>query len=402
MLKKLFSKLFGTVEETAAELKNAVEDEVKEKRVDVQPTSVMKETPAPVEKSSHDEDEDDGSEDDIEDDDDLDTDDDDEDNDSESFIVTATDDNGRTVSAMVTHTQTAEFKSPLDPETYHGTHYKVEDFDTELEKRVAKAIKEEEEEEGTPVSKADVDNIRHNFTHELYIEWNLIRPEGRVMTTAETDALLNFDNRNSMKYYGIASVFTTEESQSDNPLLEPIHGVSLQDYAAVSYYMASGTDYHAIISQLGIDDAVWGEANTLWAKRMEEDQSMSVVVLFGQYYSSADQHPKLSAVKAEVSEKGQETLEKLKTDRHLFIELQAAQIAAFDSGLDGTKWLMDNYGVSLGDFQKIAGMYSEQDQKDVNLQQQDEDFKYREQKQQEYKEKFAREMGGNVADDINF
>jgi hypothetical protein len=42
-----------------------------------------------------------------------------------------------------------------------------------------------------------------------------------------------------------------------NPLLEPIHGVSIQDYAAISAKMASGIDMKDICKLLGIEPAVF-------------------------------------------------------------------------------------------------------------------------------------------------
>jgi uncharacterized protein YegJ (DUF2314 family) len=286
-------------------------------------------------------------------------------------------------------------KSALDPETYHGTHYKVEDFDAELEKRVAKFIKEEEEEEGEKMSKEDISSLRRNVLHDIYCEWNGIAPG--------SDAVMDFDNRNSQKYHGYASFgHTKAEDHANNPFMEPVHGVTLEDYAAISYYVASGTDAKDIVKQLGIDYAIWEEANVIWAKRMQEDTSFTVVTLFGQFYNTADQHPKLSSVKAEVSAQGQATLDKLKSDRYFYEELAGARTAAFECGMDGSKWLMDNHGVSLGDFQKVATMYSEQDQQKHDTNKILEYANYQEKKQKEYTEKFSAENGGNIADDVSF
>ena len=58
-----------------------------------------------------------------------------------------------------------------------------------------------------------------------------------------------------------------------NPLLEPIHGVSLYDYAAVSAKIASGIDPKAIYKALGIESAVYEEASALWVTRMQEDST---------------------------------------------------------------------------------------------------------------------------------
>ncbi len=138
-----------------------------------------------------------------------------------------------------------------------------------------------------------------------------------------------------------------------NPLLEPIHGVSLQDYSAVSAKIASGIAEADILKALGIEKAVFDEASALWIARMQEDSTFEVSILFGQYFGESDQHPKLGNLKAEVSEEGKANLEKMKTDRYFREELNGARQAAYVYGLDGAQWILNNFGISLGDFQTV-------------------------------------------------
>ncbi len=79
-----------------------------------------------------------------------------------------------------------------------------------------------------------------------------------------------------------------------NPLLEPIHGVSLQDYGAISAKLAAGMSQSEIAKALGIEEALLEEASALWVTRMQEDESFEVTTKFGEYFGQADQHPKLS------------------------------------------------------------------------------------------------------------
>lgn len=278
----------------------------------------------------------------------------------------------------------------LDPVTLHGLNYTEAEFDTEVEKRVQAWIKDEQE-EGEDVEKVDIDNAYFNFRREVYQEW----------TGANSNMMLQWEQANSLKYTGYAAYGKTQHDEN-NPLLEPIHGVTLQDYAAISYYVASGSDFDAMVKQLGIDYAVYQEANTLWAKRMEEDTTMTVVTLFGQYYGTADQHPKLQAVAVELSPKGKETIEKMKSDRFFYEELCGARTAAFEYGLDGSQWIMDNYGVSLGEFQKVSTYHMEQDQKHILIEEQKKYIDYLDKMTEKYKKIFAEQQGGNVADDISF
>ncbi|MDR0783012.1 MAG: hypothetical protein LBE83_04545, partial [Propionibacteriaceae bacterium] len=92
-----------------------------------------------------------------------------------------------------------------------------------------------------------------------------------------------------------------------------------------------------------------------------------------------------------------------------------AQQAAYDAGLDGSQWLLDHFGVALTDFliiqQDWQRPFQEMQQASaVNREHYDQElakeaqcwWDYRDQKQQEYAERFAADLGGNIADDITF
>lgn len=190
-----------------------------------------------------------------------------------------------------------------------------------------------------------------------------------------------------------------------NPLLEPIHGVSLYDYAAVSAKMSAGLDTNDICKALGIEPAVFEEASAIWITRMQEDNTFEVTQLFGKYFSEADLHPKLRSLKVKISSEGVENLEKLKTDRYFYEELCGARQAAYAYGLDGAQWILDNFGINLGDFQSVAMQWMEIQNKEMqqsNYEGVQHYTDYQQKMQNEYAQKFAAQQGGNIADDIQF
>ncbi len=190
-----------------------------------------------------------------------------------------------------------------------------------------------------------------------------------------------------------------------NPLLEPIHGVSLYDYAVVSAKTVSGADVDDLLKALGIENAIFEEASALWIARMQEDSTFEVVTLYGQYFAEADNHPKLKDFVIELSDAGVANLEKMKSDRYFYEELNAARQAAYAYGYDGAQWIQDNFGIPLGEFQSVSMQWSEVQNEEMS----DNDYEtirhfidYQQQKQEEYAKKFAEEQGGNIADDIEF
>lgn len=279
----------------------------------------------------------------------------------------------------------------LDPLTLHGTHYTVEAFDAEVEKRVQAWIASEKA-DGCDVGKSDIDNFYFNYRREVYCEW----------TGADMDQMIRWEQTNSKKHTGIATMGYAQ-ADTGNPLLEPIHGISLEDYAAMALKLSSGSDLNAVCQAMGIESAVWEEVNTLWGKRMQEDASFQVVTLYGQYFATAGNHPKLANLSgAPVSAAGQANLEKIKTDRYFYEELCGARQAAYEYGLDGAQWILDNFGITLGDFQSVASQYSIEQNKNWSAEQILHFHDYQETKQKEYAAKFAAEQGGNIADDVNF
>lgn len=188
---------------------------------------------------------------------------------------------------------------------------------------------------------------------------------------------------------------------SVNPLLEPIHGITLEDYSAACAKLGSGLSEDDVAKALGVELPVWQEANLLWPERMKQDGTFHIITLFGQYFGQADQHPKFSNLKADLSAAGNGNTERIKTDKDYYQELEVARQVAYEYGIDGAQWVVEQYGIPLGDFQMAASKWNEQIHQDIQA-----DFAGYNQRQDSYREKyqqlFADAQGGNVADDITF
>lgn len=188
---------------------------------------------------------------------------------------------------------------------------------------------------------------------------------------------------------------------SENPLLAPIQGITLEDYSAACAKMGSGLSEEQVAKALGVAMPVWQEANLGWQERMKEDTTYQIVTLFGQHFGTADQHPKFSNLQAVLSPEATAYVEKIKTDKDFYQELEVARQVAYDHGLDGAGWVADQYGISIGDFQIAASIWNEQIHQDIAADSQ----KYV-RTQDAYKEKynqhFANNRAGDVAGDIEF
>lgn len=78
--------------------------------------------------------------------------------------------------------------------------------------------------------------------------------------------------------------------EKKQPTEEPIHGISLAQYASLSYYLAGETRQEVIFSKVGIDKTIWNEIDRAWRKRMEEDDSFILITRYSQFYNEAEKY----------------------------------------------------------------------------------------------------------------
>ncbi|GEM_PF-5679155 len=76
-------------------------------------------------------------------------------------------------------------------------------------------------------------------------------------------------------------------------LPEVVQGISLERYAAMSYYLAGDIDPEMLFSEVGIDRRLWNEIDREWRRSMENDASFILITRYSQYYNEADKYLKL-------------------------------------------------------------------------------------------------------------
>lgn len=278
----------------------------------------------------------------------------------------------------------------FDPRTQHGTHYTKDAFDAAANRHYEEMLANQD----AVLSENEKRNLKRESVTQLYLQWN----------GHNYDQLVQFEMANSLELTGYATQGFNQVKEEGNPLYEPIHGISLYDYAGIAHAMAQGVPEETILKAIGIEKAVWEEVNILWPERMKEDASFGIMTKYGEYFATAGQHPKLAHLKsaAAAAAEGNPNLEQLKTDRYFYEELCGARTAAYEYGLDGAQWILENFGINLSDFQAVAMDWMTAQNQQFNSSEIQHYMDYQLQKQKEYSEKFAKEQGGNIADDIAF
>jgi hypothetical protein len=277
----------------------------------------------------------------------------------------------------------------LHPETLHGMNYTEEQFDAEVEKRLKIQLEEDIEDGDFDIS----DMRRNGIRADVYREW----------TGAGDELAAQFSWANTLKYQGFVTSANVKEDLS-NPLLAPIHGLSFYDYSVMCSKLANGANEETILKIFGIDKVIFEELNTLWPKRMQEDTTFTLAALMGQYYADADKHPKLQNIGAATVTAATNTnnVALIMEDELFYAELAGAREAAYEYGLDGAQWVLENFGIPLGDFQNAAMKHMQSQNALANPRKMEKLIETQNMFKDEYAAKFAAEQGGNVADDIEF
>lgn len=129
---------------------------------------------------------------------------------------------------------------------------------------------------------------------------------------------------------------------------------------------------------------------------MEQDNEMTVMSLYSQYFSKFEEHPKLGR-NASISNNSSKNpnLDRMINDEHFFFDLSAERDAAVQVGKDGAQYISDKYGIGIVDFQSQAIIWSRSGNHASMI-------TYQLEKKEEYLKQFQNETGGTIADDIEF
>jgi hypothetical protein len=170
----------------------------------------------------------------------------------------------------------------------------------------------------------DKKKIYSNYSRDVYEEWN----------NCDSDQTTRFEQANSKKY-SVVQTLGFVKVDANNPLLEPVHGISLKDYTALCLKISSGVDHKLVCQAMGLEGVISDELNRIWPQRLAEDKSVTITTLFGQYYAEKPTLPQLENLEAAITDDSKANLEKLKTNDNFYEELTRARRAAYDYGLDG-------------------------------------------------------------------
>ena len=171
-----------------------------------------------------------------------------------------------------------------------------------------------------------------------------------------------------------------------NPLLDPVEGVTIEQWAGVNAKLAAGTQTDEAIKTIGVDAPKWDRVNNEWLTRMRNDTTFTISKIYGQAFNAK-------------AEGNLGSGSQVNADTYPFekwIEAMVAQDVLGKQGRDAQDILKD-FGLTVNDYSNISSYWSGKMMTD---------FSYAMKMQtlmNEYKAKYESMSGsGNAHTDIDF
>jgi hypothetical protein len=139
-------------------------------------------------------------------------------------------------------------------------------------------------------------------------------------------------------------------------ILEPVEGVTLEDWAAANAKMTSGTTKDEVCTLLGIDAPKWDRVNEEWLARMKNDTSFTIST---KYAAAFNQSASGNLGKGAASAAQSISFEK-------YIEAMVAQDVLGKQGRDAQDVLKD-FGMTVADYSNVSSYWSGQMMSDFSL-----------------------------------
>lgn len=162
-----------------------------------------------------------------------------------------------------------------------------------------------------------------------------------------------------MKMSAIASEKLQKEAMGaameSNELLQPVQGVSIEQYGQAQAKIAAGASQDEVLAELGMDAAKWEAVSMEWNTRMATDTTMAVATAYGNAMISGGSGNFAEAGAAVVNEGVAGDMGAEPMPLETYIEIEVAQRAADQNGQDPND-VFTQFGITALDYGTV-GMY---------------------------------------------
>lgn len=246
----------------------------------------------------------------------------------------------------------------------------VEDWFAKLEALRARIFRADEvpdlpeitDEDGDPLDPEEILLRREGFESghhfECFRSWGI---HGWAAKMGEDPTNLEFRMSGAANEQVMAA--QAQAAQVPGGLLEPVEGVSCEQWAQLNAQVAQGGDLDQLIAQVGMDRAKWDRVSGEWNARMSSDTSMTVTSIYGAAFTAgAGQFAGHAATAAQEGVLGDLGSEPMPFEK--MIEIECAVAAASERGEDVMQ-VFTQFGINAADFGAIGMYWSKKIQQDA-------------------------------------
>jgi hypothetical protein len=146
--------------------------------------------------------------------------------------------------------------------------------------------------------------------------------------------------------------------------LDPVDGVSLEQWAHVQAALAGGGNIDQLIAQARMDRPRWDRVSAVWMQRMTTDTSGAIATAYGNAFAGASQgqYGAQAAQAAAAGVGGNVGAEPIPFER--FVEIQEAMGAAARRGYDANA-VLAHFGLSAVDWSNVGMFWSKRMQQEA-------------------------------------
>lgn len=139
-------------------------------------------------------------------------------------------------------------------------------------------------------------------------------------------------------------------------LLEPVEGVTLEDWAAANAKMTSGTTKEEICGLLGVDAPKWDRVNEEWLARMKNDTSFTISTKYAAAFNQS--------ASGNLGKGGAAAGQAISFEK--YVEAMVAQDVLGKQGRDAQDVLKD-FGMTVADYSNVSSHWSGKMMSDFSL-----------------------------------
>ena len=170
-----------------------------------------------------------------------------------------------------------------------------------------------------------------------------------------------------------------------NPLLDPVEGITIEQWADVNAKMVSGTPTEEAIKAIGADMPKWDRANNEWLTRMRNDTTFTISKIYAAAFNKG--------ASGNLGSGAQVSADSYPFEK--YIEAMVAQDVLGKQGRDAQDVLKD-FGLTVADYSNISSYWSGKMMSDFSL------AAKMAQLDAEYRKKYESMSAGSAHDDIKF